>query len=238
MSRRMDRVLLGVEAMESRALLSGATPVLTMSTYNTVVAQVGNVMGTLAKTHNFSAAGTMLTNVSAERPYGRQQLAPTWVGDLGIYNTRVPGSGLVMQGQILNDLYRYVVAGVAAGRFQVVGPGSAAINHAAQESAPGSTAVSAASVNIVNNTGYAITVTAFLNGTTRQITHPIAIGGKALFDFQSSSMNFISINISRTDGGQPPLPLHGASLGRPISGYYGTSFPISVFAGVYSVGQG
>ncbi len=143
-----------------------------------------------------------------------------------------------MQRQLLRDLTSYAVAGVADGAFRVIGPGSAAINRAALLSGSGSTAVSAASVNIVNNTGFAITVTAFLNGTTQQITHPIAIGGKVLFDFQSSSMNFISINIRRTDGGQPPPPFLGASLGRPISGYFGTSFPITVFGGVFSVGQG
>jgi hypothetical protein len=231
------RVSLRVEAMESRELLAVATPVLTMHTVNTVVADVKTVVGALAKTHDFGAARTGLTNVSSEVPFGRRQLSPTWLADLGIYNARVPGSGLAMQKQILNDLNLYILGGVGSGKFRVIGPGSAAF-HRPGLGGVGAPAVSTASVTIVNNTGYNITVAASLNGTSQSITRQIANNGSALFDFQSSSTNFISVNIARTDGGQPPPPSLGNRLSRPISGYHGASFPISVFAGLFSVGQG
>ncbi len=233
MPRIKRSVSLRVETMESRELLSGVVPVLTMQTYNAVVGDVKNVMGTLAKTHNFSAAQLSLTNLSSSIPFGRQELSPTWVGDLGIYSPQVPRSGLAMQNQILGDLNRYIDGGVSAGTFRVVGPGSAVFG-VPQLRAP---AVSAASVRIVNNTGLNITVVASLNGTAQRITQQIANTNTALFDFQSNSRNFISINISQTNGQTPPPPLF-VGLNMPVGGYFGNSYPISLFGGVYSVGQG
>ncbi len=233
MPRSKRSVSLRVESMESRALLSGVLPVLTVQTYDTVIADVKNVMGTLAKTHNFSAAQHSLTQLSFKIPFGGQQLSPTWIADLGIYSAQVPRSGLAMQNQILVDLNQYIEAGVTAGTFRFAGSGSSAFNRVGV----GAPAVSAASVTIVNNTGLNITVVASLNGAMQRITKSISIGGKALFDFQSNSSNFISVNISRTDGQQPPPPL-SVGLNRPVSGYFGTSYPISVFANVFSVGQG
>jgi hypothetical protein len=224
---------LRVETMESRELLSGALPVLTMETYNAVVSDVENVMGTLAKTHHFSAAHLSLTNLSSRIPFGRQELSPTWAGDLGIYSPQAPRSGLTMHSQILSDLNRYIEGGVNAGTFRVVGTGSAAFG-GPQFKAP---AVSAASVRIVNNTGLNITVVASLNGTSQRITHQISNSNTALFDFQSGSSNFISINISQTNGRTPPPPFF-VGLDRPVGGYFGKSYPVSVFGGYYSVGQG
>lgn len=224
---------LRVETMESKELLSGGLPVLTMQAYNAVVGDVENVMGTLAKTHDFRAAQFSLTKLSSRIPFGRQELSPTWVGDLGIYSPQAPRSGLKMQRQILGDLNLYIEGGVGAGTFRVVGRGSAVFG-GPQFKSP---AVSAASVRIVNNTGLNITVVATLNGTAQRITRQIPNTNTALFDFQSSSGNFISINISQTNGRTPPPPLF-VGLNKPIGGYFGKSYPITLFGGVYSVGQG
>ena len=224
---------LRVETMESRELLSGGLPVLTMRAYDAVVGDVKDVMGTLAKTHDFGAAQSSLTKLSSSIPFGRRELSPTWVEDLGIYSPQAPRSGLTMQGRILGDLNRYIQGGVGAGTFRVVGTGSAAFD-GPRFKAP---AVSAASVRIVNNTGLNITVVATLNGTAQRITHQISNTNTALFDFQSSSSNFISINISQTNGRTPPPPLF-IGLNKPVTGYFGKSYPISLLGGVYSVGQG
>ena len=66
-------------------------------------------------------------------------------------------------------------------------------------------------------------------------TKPIANKNSALFDFGSSTNNFITINVSRSDGLQPPPPRLNIMLSRPISGYNGVSFTVSVFAGRFSV---
>jgi hypothetical protein len=51
----------------------------------------------------------------------------------------------------------------------------------------------------------------------------------------ASTNNFITINISRSDGLQPPPPSPNNVLNKPILGYNGASFTVSVFAGRYSV---
>jgi hypothetical protein len=221
--------------MEPRELLSGAPPALTMQAYNAVVGDVKDVMGTLAKAHDFSAAQLSLAELSSRIPFGRQGLSPTWAGDLGIYSPRAPRSGLAMQRQILGDLNRYIEGGVGAGTFRVVGTGSAAFG--GPRFKVGAPAVSAASVRIVNNTGLNITVVASLNGTTQRITRQIPNTSTALFDFQSNSSNFISINISQTNGRTPPPPFF-VGLNKPLGGYFGRSYPITLFGGYYSVGQG
>jgi hypothetical protein len=218
--------------MEPRALPSGVLPVLTMRAYNAVIADVRNVMGTLAKTHNVNAAGASLTLVSSEVPFGRQQLSPVWRRDLSIYSAQIPGSGLLMQRTILLDLNQYILAGVRGGKFAVTGPGSAAFYRPGQ--GVGAPAVSEDSVTIMNSTGLSITVTATLAGNRQPITRTIANGKSALFDFGSSTNNFITINVSRSDGLQPPPPLN-TILSKPVSGYNGASFTVSVFAGLFSV---
>jgi hypothetical protein len=236
MRKPSGRVAPGVEVMESRALPSGALPVLTMHTYNDVVADVRNVMGTLAKTHNFNGAAVSLAGVSSNIPYGRQQLFPTWLGDLGIYSPLVPGSGLLMQRKILLDLNQDILNGVSHGLFLVTGPGAAAFYRPTQGGPGlGAPAVSLDSVTIANNTGLTITVSAFLAGNPQPITRQIANNGSALFDFGSSTNNFITINIQRSDGSQPPPPSLNNILNRPIGGYNGKSFTVSVFAGLFSV---
>lgn len=234
MRKPRQRAVASVESMESRELLSGTVPVLTMNTYNAVVADVQNVMGTLAKTHNFKAAVAGLTDASTSIPYGGKQLSPTWQADLGTYSPTVPGSGLAAQRKILLDLNQYIIRGVHARQFIVTGKGSEAFYNA---SAPGvgTPAVSQDAVTIRNNSGYAIQVRAFLNGTQRSILKQIPVNGTAVFDFNSYTNNYISINIGRADNLSPPPASYNNLLGRPVGGYYGTQFTISVFANLFSV---
>ena len=92
---------------------------------------------------------------------------------------------------------------------------------------------SVASVTVVNNTGLNITVAASLNGTSQSITRPIGVRGSALFDFGSNRPNFITVEVRRSDGLQPP-PSSTRVLDRPVGGYNGKSLAASVFAGRFS----
>src|SRR5262249_9519561 len=128
-----------------------------------------------------------------------------------------------------------VLNGVSAGEFAVTGPGSAAFDRPNGRVGPGAPAVSKDSVTVVNSTGLTITVSATLGGNPRPITKQIAKNGSAPFDLGASTNNSITINISRSDGLQPPPPRLNNTLNRPISGYNGRSFTVSVFAGRFSV---
>lgn len=222
-----------VELVESRELLTAVLPVLTMHTYHEVVAQVRGTVEGLARTHNVNLAGHRLSAIATEVPLGTQQLAPSWLRDLGAYNPHVRGSALTLERQLVHDLKQDVAAGVAAGLFDVHGPGSAVFHR--NPKPPGATAPSPASVTLVNNTGLNITVTAFLGGTNQRITKQIGVNGSMLFDFGSNSPNYITINIQRSDGRTPPQPSTGNILNRPIGGYNGTSFGISIVQGFFSV---
>jgi hypothetical protein len=222
-----------VESMESRELLSGVLPVLNMHTYHEVVAQVRNTVVGLARTHNVSHAAHRLTAIATEVPLGPQQLAPGWLRDLQAYNPHVHGAAVTLERQLVHQLNQDLVAGVAAGVLDVRGPGSAVFHR--HPKPPGATAPSPASVVLANNTGLNITVTAFLGGTNQRITRQIGVNGAMLFDFGSNSQNYITINIQRTDGRTPPPLSTGNILNRPIGGYNGASYTISVFANLFSV---
>jgi hypothetical protein len=225
MRKSAGRVASPVETLEPRELLSGL-PVVTMDEYRDVVAEIRDVMADLAETRDLGEARADLAEVAAEIPFGRRQLLPRWRADLGAYDRRVAGSGLALQGRILGGLDQAIRDGVAAGLFEVVGPGSTAFR------SPGP-AASVASVTIINNTGLNLTVAASLNGTSQSITRLIGIRGAALFDFGSNSPNFITVAVRRSDGLQPPPPATRV-LDRPVGGYNGKSFTVSVFAERFS----
>jgi hypothetical protein len=201
-------------------------PVLTMDEYRAAVAEIREVMGTLAETGDLGEARADLGEVAAELPSGRRQLLPEWRGELRTYDRRVAGSGLALQRRLLQDLDQAIRDGVAAGRFEVAGPGATAFR------SPGP-AASVASVTVVNNTALNLTVVATLNGTSQSITRPIAARGSAPFDFGSNSPNFITVVVRRSDGLQPPPPATRV-LDRPVGGYHGKSFTVSVFAERFS----
>src|SRR5262249_20625990 len=161
---------------------------------------------------------------------GLQHLAPAWQHALASDNTRTAGSRRTSRRQLLADLKHDVAAGVAAGEFRLTGAGAAAYLSSA-----GLAQASLDSVTIFNSTGFGITVTASLNGTGRTLPpRTIANSTSSLFDFVSRTNNFISINVSRTGSNQPP-PFTNVPLNRPISGYDGKQFTVSVFGGRFSV---
>jgi hypothetical protein len=210
-------------------MLSTLPPVLTMSHLRTVIAEVERTVRNLSRTHNLNLAAARLARIGAQIPGGLQELVPVWEHDLAGHNPRAPRSGRAFERELLADLKHNVAAGVAAGEFRLSGLGAGA--YLASAALP---QASRDSVTIVNNTGFSINVSATLNGTTRTIpSRTIANGSSSLFDFASTTNNFISINISRTGSNQPPS--RSVTLSRPISGYDGKSFTISVFGGTFSV---
>jgi hypothetical protein len=131
MAQKRTRVFLQVERIEPKQLLSSSvigglaqTPVLTMGTYSSTLADVENALGTVAKTLDFSQLDASLATLSARLPYGRQQLLPVWNKDLNIFDPNIRGSGLDMQRQLLSDMRAYVQSGVTEGLFRVIGSGS------------------------------------------------------------------------------------------------------------------
>jgi hypothetical protein len=93
-------------------------PVLSHTTYQKALNQIGRVAGTFAKTHNENAFVASLSQISTTIPYGHDQLFPTWQSDVGIYNPSVRGSGLVMVQQLKTDLTEYVQTAVADGSIR------------------------------------------------------------------------------------------------------------------------
>jgi hypothetical protein len=210
-------------------MLSGVTPVLTTGTLKAVAAEVERTVVNLSRTHDLSRASARLAQIALEIPDGSQQLAPVWQLELANNGFLARGSGRSFERRLLDDLKHDVAIGVAAGEFRLTGPGAAAYLRSAVLPQ-----TSQDSVTILNSTGFSITVSASLNGTGRTLPpRTIANTASSLFDFGSSTNNFISINVTRTDGNQPP-PL-ATTLNRPISGYNGKQFTITVFGGRFAV---
>jgi hypothetical protein len=202
---------------------------LTTGTLNAVAAQIGRTVTNLARTHDLRSASASVARFASEIPDGSQQLAPVWEHDLAGDNPRAPHSVRALERQLLADLEHDVAAGVAAGEFLLTGPGAAAYLRSADLAQ-----ASLVSVTISNNTGFAITVSASLNGTSPTLpARTIANGASSLFDFGSNATNFISINVSRDGSSLPPRTT--LNLNRLVSGYAGKQFTVSVFGGRFSV---
>jgi hypothetical protein len=225
-----SKIALHVEEVEARQLPSGVTPVLTTHTLAAVVAGVERVATNLARTDNVAQAAASLERLSSKLPFGLRQLDPAWTLALAGFNAQVPGSAVAIEHQLLTDLKRDLATGIATGEFRLTGPGAATISRSL-----GAPLASLDSVTIANKAGLNITVTAALKTTARTLTRTIASGSSLLIDFTTSTGNFISINVARADGRTPPPPLSNLVLNRPISGYNGKSFTVSVFAGFFSV---
>lgn len=234
MGRKKVACLLGLEECEARSLLSGAT--LSTHTYNMVVASLQRTVANLIRTHDVDQAKSSLTNIAAMVPSGSQDLGPAWLNALERYNPAAHGSGVAITKQLLKDLREDVVEGVAAGDLKVTGPDGPIFTRLANRSGLGAPQSAADSVTIANNTGLNITVTANLQGTNKSITRTIGIRGSIPFNFGSNTNNYISVTIRRTDNGSPPSP-YTTTLNRPISGYHGKLFTVSVFNGFFSVSQ-
>jgi hypothetical protein len=231
MRRPSRRATLEVEAIERRSLLSGVTSVLTSRTYDTVVAAVERVVSNLKRTHNTARAMAQLSALSERIPFESQQLAAAWASDLASYDPAVRGSGRATEKSLMADLSEDVAAGVAAHALQVTGRHARMFSGAG----PGAPASSLDSVRVANHTSLTLAVTVTLNNTGRSIPKTIpGNGASALFDFGTATGNFMSINIRNANGASPPPYTNG--LNRPIGGYRGTLFSVSIFAGRFSLG--
>ena len=228
MRRSISRTMLRVEAVEPRWLPSCTIPVLTSHTYDTVVADVEQVVAKLVRTHDAARAANGLRNVSAKIPFGRRQLAPAWMSDLALYSSAVPGSGLATEQLLLATLKRDVASAVAAGELRVTGRHAAALSRAPLASLD--------SVRVANNTTLTLAVTVSLNNTGRSIPMTIPRNAvPALFDFGTATGNFMTISVRNANGANPPP--FSTGLNRPISGYNGTLFSVSILGGYFSVGS-
>ena len=95
-------------------------------------------------------------------------------------------------------------------------------------------------MRIQNTTGLALLVTVHLNVPQIQqpwITETIPAQGNSvmLFDFGTATKAFMTMDVSRADGGQTPAPFTNISLSQPISGYNGALFTISLFGPYFNV---
>jgi hypothetical protein len=202
---------------------------LTTGALEAVAAEVERTAINLGRTHNPSLASARLRELASQVPDGLAQLAPVWQNDLATYNPHSPGSGQAFGRRLLADLKQDVAAAVGAGEVRLTGPGASAyLGSAVLPQA------SADSVTIFNSTGFTISVGAFLNSPSRNIpARTIANGTSSLFEFGSNGNGYISINVSRYGSSQPPQA--SLNLGRPVSGYNGKQFAVSLVAGRFSV---
>jgi hypothetical protein len=232
--RWKNRVVLRVEAAEPRRLPSGFTAGITLQTYEAVAAGVARVAATLARTQDVALASASLSALSAKVPPVAAQLETSWMNDLAGFRPGVPGSALATKQRLLNDLKSAVLGGNSSGGSQGPGP-SPNPGHPVPPAPPKpQPQPSLDSVTIVNQTGSPLSVAAYLGNSPVGLIKTIAKGGSALFDFGSSTGSFIAASVSRPGLSQPP-PLFRLPLDHPITGYNGTSFTISVFAGYFSV---
>ena len=56
-----------------------------------------------------------------------------------------------------------------------------------------------------------------------------------LFNFGTATNAFMTMDVSRADGGQSPAPFNNIDLSQPLGGYNGTLFTISLFGPYFNV---
>jgi hypothetical protein len=97
------------------------------------------------------------------------------------------------------------------------------------------------SVRIQNTTGLALQATVHLEVSQNHqpsITETIPAQGSSIasFDFGTATNVFMTMDVSRADGGgQSPPPWTNINLSQPLSGYNGVLFTISLFGSYFSV---
>ena len=239
-----------VNVMESRELLSTAATVFSERALNGVVRDVKAIMGTLAKTENTVQASANLANLSARIPSGPQALAPSWQSDLSRYRPHSTRSVVTTERLILGDLYRYIQSNVNGVAPPI--PGSGSSSNPPPTSGPGSgegmpppapapaPVTSLDSVTIQNTTGLAIEVTIYLDVPQVQqpwITQVIPAQGTSnvVFNFNSSTDAFMTMDVSMANGSLTPPPLTNLSLPQPMNGYNGALFTISLIGPYFNV---
>jgi hypothetical protein len=243
MRRTKMSVSPSVDVMEPRVLPSTAAPLLSQHAMSGVVRDVRAIMSTLAKTKDTVQASAHLTRLSSRIPSGPEGLAPSWRSDIGLYRPHSARSIITTQRRILGDLYRYVQGGVDGSNPPVTGSSSTTSTSPGQGAGGTATplpALSLDSVRIQNTTGLALVVTVHLEVSQFQqpsITETIPAQGSSIvpFDFGTATNAFMTMDMSRADGGQTPPPFTNLSLSQPMSGYNGALFTISLFGPYFNV---
>ena len=260
MRRTKTGVLPSVDVMEPRLLLSTAAPLLSKHALTGVVREIRAIGSTLAKTGDTAQASAQLAGLSSQIPSGSAGLALSWQSDIGLYRPHSARSIVSMETRIVGDLYRYNRGVVDGGNQPVSGSGSTTSTTPNQgtgdttvpvptptpsQSATGtSTPVptpSLDSVRIQNTTGLALQVTVQLQVSQNHqpsITETIPAQGSTIasFDFGTATNVFMTMDVSRADGGgQNPPPWTNINLSQPLSGYNGVLFTISLFGSYFSV---
>jgi hypothetical protein len=246
MRRTKNSVSPNVDVVEPRALLSAATPLLTQHALHGVVRDVKAIMSTLARTEDTVGASAQLTGLSSRIPSGTEELAPTWRRDLKLYRPHSTASVSTAEKRILRDLYRYDRGGGGGGNAPVTGSGSTTPPTTSANAGGTSSPVSAPSldsVSIQNTTGLALRVTVHLEVPQVQkpwITEIIPAQGTTIvpFNFGTATDAFMTMDVSRADGGQSPPPLTNLSLDQPMDGYNGALFTISLFGSYFNITPG
>ena len=232
-----------VDVLEPRVLLSTAAPLVSKHALSGVVRDVRAIMSTLAKTEDTVQASAHLTRLSSRIPSGPEGLAPSWRSDIGLYRPHSARSIVATERRILGDLHRYVRGGVDGGNRTVTGSGSTTSPTPGQGTGGTATPVPAPSldsVRIQNATGLALLVTVHLKVPQVQqpwITETIPVPASSIvpFDFGTATKAFMTMDVSRADGGQTPPPWTNLSLSQPMSGYSGALFTISLFGPYFNV---
>jgi hypothetical protein len=243
MRRTKLGILPSVDAIEPRVLLSTASPFLSRHALSGVVRDVRAIMSTLARTDNTVHASVQLSRLSSRIPSGTEELAPTWQGDLGLYRAHSASSIITTQTRILGDLDRFVQGGFYGGNPPVTRSGSSTPTTPGQGTGGTAHPVPASSldsVRIQNTTGLALLVTVHLEVPQVQqpwITETIPAQGNSIvpFDFGTATNAFMTIDVSRADGGQTPPPLTNLSLSQPMGGYSAALFSISLVGPYFNV---
>ncbi len=261
MRRTKTGALPGVDVMEPRLLLSIATPLLSRHALGGVVREVRAIVNTLAKTENTVQASAQLTGLSSQIPFGSEGLSPSWQSDIGLYRPHSARSIVTMERRIVGDLERFIQDGVEGGIQPVSGSASTTpivpIQGTGATTAPLPTPTptpgqgtvgtptpvptpSLDSVRIQNTTGLALLVTVHLEVPQIQqpwITETIPAQGSLIlpFDFGTATNAFMSMDVSRADRGQSPLPFNNINLSQPLGGYSGALFTISLFGPYFNV---
>jgi hypothetical protein len=243
--RRMKMGFLpSVDVIEPRVLLSSAAPLLSKPELSGVVRDVKAIVSTLAKTEDTVQASAQLTTLSSRIPSGPEGLAPSWRSDVGLYRPHSARSIITTERRILGDLHRYVQGGVNGGNPPVTGSHSTTSATLGQGTGGATTPPvpmpSLDSVTIQNTTGLALLVTVHLKVPQFQqpsITETIPAQGNMIvpIDFGTATNAFMTMDISRADGGQTPPPFTDVSLSQPISGYNGALFSISLIGPYFNV---
>jgi hypothetical protein len=255
MRRTKKGVSPSLDVMEPRVLLSHAAPLLSRHAMSGVVREVRAIASTQAETRHTVEASAHFARVASRFPSGPEGGTPSLRRVSGHHRAHSARSILAKERRLLGKLYR-AFHGVEGGHRPVTGSGTTTYptpgygtggtttTNPPGHGMGGTTAPvpvpSLDSVRIQNTTGLALRVTVHLDVPQIQkpwITEVIPAQGSSivLFNFGTATNAFMTMDVSRADGGQTPPPFTNVSLSQPMSGYNGALFTISLIGPYFNV---